>query len=79
MSSDEFLPVASGGSFVITRLGNKVGNGYPPPGGDLSFSAIGYEPLAASIPSLSCGEPLPGAQAHLIRLLAIRVKNAGLF
>jgi hypothetical protein len=66
MSSCEFLPVASGGSFVLARLGNKVGNVYRPPGGDLSFSAIGYEPL-------------PGLCAHLIRLLAISVKTRDYF
>jgi len=35
-SSDEFSPVAFGGSCVIARLGNKVGNVYRPPGGDFS-------------------------------------------
>ena len=37
MSSCEFLPVASGRSCVIARLGNKVGNVYHPPGGDLTW------------------------------------------
>jgi len=52
ISSGEFLPVASGGSCVIARLGNKVGNVHRPSGGDLSFSATGYEPLADWVPSL---------------------------
>jgi hypothetical protein len=36
VGANDFV-VASGGSCVIARLGNKVGNVYRPPGGDLTW------------------------------------------
>ncbi len=41
MAGANATPVASGGSFVIARLGNKVGNVYRPLGGDYCLVFLG--------------------------------------
>jgi hypothetical protein len=41
MAGANATPVASGGSCVIARLGNKVGNVYRPLGGDYCLDFLG--------------------------------------